>query len=105
LGLDLGAPAAHEPRGGAGLRPAGSTLFWKSEAIGPATEAPGGRSDPRFAVAAAALLLGGTVALSLFAGPVMRQIDATAAQILDTRAYMAAVLGPERQAALQAEAR
>ena len=88
-----------------GFARAGSTLFWKSEAIGPATEAPGGRSDPRFAVAAAALLLGGTVALSLFAGPVMRQIDATAAQILDTRAYMAAVLGPERQAALQAEAR
>jgi hypothetical protein len=34
--------------------------------------------------------------LSLFAGPVTRNLEATARQILDTRGYVEAVLGPRR---------
>jgi multicomponent K+:H+ antiporter subunit D len=81
-----------------GFARAGSTLFWKAEAVGAPAPAPVDRADPRLAVAAAATLLAGTVVLSLAAGPVMRQIEATAAQILDTRAYVQSVLGPVRQA-------
>jgi multicomponent K+:H+ antiporter subunit D len=81
-----------------GFARAGSTLFWKAEAVGAPAPAPTDRADPRLAVAAAATLLAGTVVLSLAAGPVMRQIEATAAQILDTRAYVQSVLGPVRQA-------
>jgi multicomponent K+:H+ antiporter subunit D len=83
-----------------GFARAGSTLFWKSEAIaGVEPYAPPKRADPPLATAAAAALLAGTAALSLFAGPVMVQVEATAAQLMDPRAYVSAVLGPERAAA------
>lgn len=72
---------------------AGTTLFWKIDAGNgrdPVTDAPyGGRT----AVAATAALIGGTALLSLLAGPVTRHLDATADQLLDTRAYVGAVLG------------
>jgi hypothetical protein len=40
------------------------------------------------------------VALTAFAGPVRREMGLTAAQILDTGAYVRAVLGPEASAAV-----
>lgn len=75
---------------------AGSMLFWKSEAVVAENraieEASGRKPASSFALGAVALLLGGTVALSLWAGPVVRQLEATAAQILDTRSYVSAVM-------------
>lgn len=83
-----------------GFARAGSTLFWKSEAVaGAEPYAPPKRADPALATAAAAALIAGTAALSLFAGPVMVEVEAAAAQLLDPSAYVAAVLGPERAAA------
>ena len=51
-------------------------------------------------VAVFVLVLGATVALTAFAGPVRREMGLTAAQILDTSAYVRAVLGPEASAAV-----
>ena len=83
-----------------GFARAGTTLFWKSEAVAPAgSPPPPGRAVPALAITAAAALIAGTAALSLLAGPVMEQVEAAAAQVLDTRAYVSAVLGPERSAA------
>lgn len=50
-------------------------------------------------VAVFALVLGATVALTAFAGPVRREMGLTAAQLLDTGAYVRAVLGTEASAA------
>ena len=88
-----------------GFARAGTTLFWKSEAApaefsAAAPAPPARRMDPAVATAAAALLIAGTAMLSLFAGPITRGIEATATQILDTRGYVAAVLGPDRTAAV-----
>ena len=79
-----------------GFARAGTTLFWKSEAIG--VEAPPTlqRRASSLPTAAAGALLAGTVVLSLFAGPATRHLEATAAQIFDTRGYIDAVLGPSR---------
>jgi multicomponent K+:H+ antiporter subunit D len=79
-----------------GFARAGTTLFWKSEAMG--VEAPPSlqHRSPSLPTAAAAALLAGTILLSLFAGPATRHLEATAAQILDTRSYVEAVLGPSR---------
>ncbi|KDB01920.1 cation:proton antiporter [Defluviimonas sp. 20V17] len=78
-----------------GLARAGSTLFWKANAI-----APGGRisePEPRAALpfVATGLLLAALVALTIFAGPVTGWMQGTSAQLLDRAAYVTAVLGPK----------
>jgi multicomponent K+:H+ antiporter subunit D len=72
---------------------AGSVLFWKPATPHgePAAAMPSLKPLP---VAVFAALLGATVALTAFAGPVRREMGLTAAQILDTGAYVRAVLGP-----------
>jgi multicomponent K+:H+ antiporter subunit D len=75
-----------------GLGQAGSAVFWKP--------LPDGHVDPRPArtppvalpMVAAWAMLGGIVALSVLAGPVMRYVDATAAQLHAPGGYIAAVL-------------
>jgi multicomponent K+:H+ antiporter subunit D len=75
-----------------GFGRAGSVLFWKAETLdAPVKVAKGPRSR---LIAVAALLVGGTALLSAFAGPITRQMEATARQALDRSAYMQAVLGP-----------
>jgi multicomponent K+:H+ antiporter subunit D len=79
-----------------GFARAGSTLFWKSEALEPAPGFSPGRTNPALALAAAGVLIAGTAVLSAFAGPATRQLEATAAQVLDRGAYVEAVLGVAR---------
>ncbi len=84
---------------------AGTIVFWKSSELGQA--GPSGdfreRGDEHtpnlahapanwLAVAAVVLLLSGIVALTAFAGPVMRFAEATAAQLHNPDAYVSAVL-------------
>ena len=74
-----------------GFARAGSVLFWKAEAVGPADSAAvNGRLVP---IASTAALVCGTALLSVFAGPITRNVEATAYQLLDTRTYIPAVLG------------
>jgi len=71
----------------AGYARAGSRLFWKAhELAGPATPHP---AQP-LAFAAASALLAALVALTVFAAPVMRYLDATAAALHGPSAYIAA---------------
>src|SRR6056297_159485 len=70
-----------------GLAQAGSTVFWKVE---PPRTQPVPR--PALPIVAACTLLGGIVALTLFAAPVMRYLDATAAQMHSPGIYIDAVL-------------
>lgn len=65
---------------------AGSALFWRTGAE-PAVGVPA----PMRANAAATLLVGALVALTLAAGPVFDYAQATARQLLDRRAYVDAV--------------
>jgi multicomponent K+:H+ antiporter subunit D len=82
---------------------AGSMLFWKSEAVAGAETGPLAIAERKpaspYALVAVAALLGGSAALSLWAGPIVRKLEATSAQILDTRAYVSAVLKPTVKAA------
>ena len=85
-----------------GFARAGSLLFWKSASAadggGPAKgQAP--RPRPA-ATAAAAVLVAGTALLTVFAGPVTRQLEAAARQALDPAAYVGAVLGSPPEARL-----
>jgi multicomponent K+:H+ antiporter subunit D len=74
---------------------AGSLLFWKSAAAAaPAPAAPPERTAVPTAVAA--LLVGTTLALAVFAAPVMDYLEATARQLYDTRSYIGSVLSPGR---------
>ena len=74
-----------------GFARAGSALFWKTEAAGEAVERPERlRALP---LTAAVLLVSGTALLAAFAGPVTRQLEATARQMLEPAAYVGAVLG------------
>ncbi|QDL97708.1 monovalent cation/H+ antiporter subunit D [Rhodopseudomonas palustris] len=74
-----------------GYARAGSTLFWKTELrrTAPARTA----AAPSITAPAAVVvgLLAATVLLSVFAGPVARELDATARQTLDVGAYVGAV--------------
>ncbi len=71
-----------------GLARAGSVLFWGAHSDGPAgTQLGGGRQ-----LAAAGVLMLGSVLLSVFAAPVQRYTAATATQLQDTAAYARAVL-------------
>ena len=71
-----------------GLSQAGSVVFWKTD-----REAEAEGPTPALPLVACFSLLGGVVALAVFAGPVMRYIEATAAQLHAPAAYIAAVLG------------
>lgn len=73
-----------------GFSRAGSTLFWKTTAAGPAPDAE--RPAP-FALAAIALLIAGTALLTLAGGRVTDELTVTARQALDRDGYVAAVLG------------
>jgi multicomponent K+:H+ antiporter subunit D len=73
-----------------GFARAGSVLFWNTTTA-TARAAP----IPALAVTAACLPLALLVLLTLFAGPVTRQLDATAAQLFDRAGAVAAVLPPE----------
>jgi multicomponent K+:H+ antiporter subunit D len=78
-----------------GFSRGGSTLFWKSASVGVAIEeAPPRR--PALPIVAAGSLLAGTILLAVFAGPVTRYLDDTAAQLFAPTAYVDAVLGAER---------
>ncbi len=82
-----------------GLSRAGSTLFWKTEGA-PVADA---ERPPTWAMAAAALLIAGTVALTLAGGRVTDELAATARQALDRDAYVAAVLGRPALAYVEGE--
>jgi multicomponent K+:H+ antiporter subunit D len=74
---------------------AGSVLFWKVPEHG---------REPGLAlhgppVACLAVLLALTVLLSLFAGPIVTELDAVAQQAADKALYVRSVLGPESVAA------
>lgn len=71
-----------------GLARAGSVIFWKT-----AGEPAENGTPHTLPFVAAFGLLAGLVALSVFAGPAARFLDATAAQLSDQAAYAAAVLG------------
>jgi multicomponent K+:H+ antiporter subunit D len=75
-----------------GFGRAGSTLFWKS--TGEAGSFPLDARRDSLAYVAIGLLLSSAFALTLFAGPVTRYLDATAEQVFDTRNYIGAVLDP-----------
>jgi len=78
-----------------GLARAGSTLFWHVR-----TDLPSGASGASAPlVVATSMLLAASVAMSVFAAPLQRYTQATAAQLTDTRAYFEAVLGEQGGAA------
>ncbi|MGL5632639.1 MAG: monovalent cation/H+ antiporter subunit D, partial [Azovibrio sp.] len=76
-----------------GFMRTGSTLFWKSTGQ-PSGPGQSGNTGP-ITYVSVGLLLSGLFALTLFAGPVTRYLDTTAAQVFDTGNYIKAVLGPE----------
>ena len=85
----------------AGLTRAGSLVLWKAHA---AQDAPPPQAEPdepphdpaptsaALALTATAALVAGMVALTVFAGPMMRYADATARQLVDPEPYIGAVL-------------
>ncbi len=77
-----------------GFARAGSVLFWKS-----AGEAAAPQAWPAGPVVAASAMLAALAALTVFAGPVERYLDATAAQLYAPSAYIEAVLGETALAA------
>ena len=72
-----------------GLARAGSTLFWNT------APGPGGPPLPPLALVAAALPLALLVLLTLLAGPATAFLQATALQLFDRAATIAATLPPE----------
>ena len=74
------------------LSRAGSRIFWKTEGQRAAGALAG---LPR--LAPAALLLGLSVTMTVFAAPITRYAEATAIQLLQPQGYIAAVLNPEKQ--------
>jgi multicomponent K+:H+ antiporter subunit D len=81
-----------------GFARAGSRLFWKSAAQEGMIEPPP-QVRPALGFTAVAILLAGLGALTAGAGPVTDYMDATAAQLFDTSAYIGAVLGGPGDAA------
>ena len=75
-----------------GMGRAGSTLFWKSHAT---TAEPAASNPYPLGVIAAFAALALVVVQTVAAGPVMTWMEATAAQLHDTGAYIDAVLGLE----------
>ncbi len=76
-----------------GFGRAGSTLFWKSTGEPGSFPLEGSRDS--LAHVAVGLLLACSVALTLFAGPVSRYLDNTAAQVFETGHYIETVIRPE----------
>ncbi|MDJ1007731.1 MAG: monovalent cation/H+ antiporter subunit D [Paracoccaceae bacterium] len=81
-----------------GFARAGSTLFWKSTAIG------GVRGEVATAPRATPMEIAPTMAalatlglLAVFAGPVAAYLDGTAQQLFDRAGYVSAVLGPSEE--------
>ena len=77
-----------------GLAQAGSAVFWKplpDEDAGPRS-APANTPPVALPMVAACAILGAIVTLSVLAGPVMRYVEATAAQLHAPGGYIAAVL-------------
>lgn len=79
-----------------GFGRAGSTLFWKS--TGEPGAFPAAAPRDGLAYVSIGLLLSGSLALTLGAGPLSRYLEATAAQVFDTSSYIQAVLKPEADA-------
>jgi multicomponent K+:H+ antiporter subunit D len=77
----------------AGFARAGSLVFWRAEE----GAAPKAAAEPvsRAAGVAACALIGATALMAAFAGPVTRELDLTASQILDRAGYVRAVLGAD----------
>ncbi len=80
-----------------GFAQAGSVLFWKTETPEPVPDEeelrPTVPPQTALPLAACFAMLAGLVALSVFAGPAMRYIEATAGQLHDPATYISAVLG------------
>jgi len=83
-----------------GFARAGSTVFWKADALAPPGDAELRAALPRqpapaLAIATAAAMLIAMGLLTLFAGPITGYLDATAAQLYEPAGYIQAVLGPD----------
>ncbi|MGM0562587.1 MAG: monovalent cation/H+ antiporter subunit D [Pseudomonadota bacterium] len=90
-----------------GFSRAGSILFWKSQAEAAAQSGPsvpmesvsrkdkGHGPESGLGISSAAFLLGLIGLLTAFSGPVSQYFDTTAAQLLDGRPYIEAVLGSD----------
>ncbi len=74
-----------------GFSRAGSLLFWKCSAL--EAPAPAYRAAPALPFVAVGGLLAGLVALTVFAGPLHRWLELTAAQLYAPAGYIEAVLG------------
>lgn len=74
-----------------GFARAGSTIFWKTDGQ---TTGPSWENTSKTPMLVVALLVGASLMLSVFAGPAVKALNATAAQALDTQNYVNAVLGP-----------
>ena len=74
-----------------GFARAGSTIFWKTDGQ---TTGPSWENTSKTPMLVVALLAGASLMLSVFAGPAVKALNATAAQALDTQNYVNAVLGP-----------
>ena len=72
-----------------GYARAGSLLFWKAHELGPRAPATSHPAQP-LAFGAVIALIAALAALTVFAAPVMRYLDATAAQLHRPTAYIAA---------------
>ena len=86
-----------------GFARAGSVLFWKGESQGDAGPPPG-RSLPAVQIGVACALVAAMALLTVFAGPVMSRLEATAVQALDAAGYARAVLVPETAIAAAGDA-
>jgi multicomponent K+:H+ antiporter subunit D len=75
-----------------GFARAGSVVFWKCEADGPARQPLRPRHDDA-ALCATAALVASPVLLAVLAGPAMGAMDATARQLFTPALYIEAVLG------------
>lgn len=73
-----------------GLSRSGTRLFWRVDSVPEGTEAPPLR---RAELGATMLLLGYCIAMTVFAGPVLRWTEATAAQLMAPSAVIERVLG------------
>jgi multicomponent K+:H+ antiporter subunit D len=86
-----------------GFSRAGTTLFWKSEAVAGTIEPP--LPSRAASIVPASVLILGTALLSLGAGPVTRHLEATAQQLVTPQSYVDAVLGQPAHAQQATEVR
>jgi multicomponent K+:H+ antiporter subunit D len=80
-----------------GFARAGSTVFWNVEhgvSTEPSRPVATSQSRRKLSLAIPGLLIALTAALAAFGGPMTAALHNTAAQTLDTQAYVQAVLGP-----------